>query len=155
MLFILEQWAKIQRKVQFTKKKYSTDSEFLSKDQINMESESELVFISDVEFANTVQELKILKRFHGQQVTNKFEIVSKEVLGSKYEHAYLDFEKCDPVERRNLRNNYVRIEKTFQKNSRRGNDLSFGLDGSNTFISSEMYPTMVVSPPPPPRPGPR
>ena len=121
-----------------------------------METESELVFISDVEFANTVQTLGILKTFHGgKQVQNKFEIVSKAVMKSKYEHAYLDFENCDPSERKTLRNNYQRIEKSFQRNSRNRNDLSFGLDANRPFISSEMYPTMVVSPPLPPRPGTR
>ena len=120
-----------------------------------METESELVFISDVEFANTVQTLGILKTFHGgKQVQNKFEIVSKEVFRTKYDHAYLDFENCSSVERKNLRNAYARIEKKFEANIRRGNDLSFGLDASQPFISSEMYPTLVVSPPQPP-PGPR
>ena len=120
-----------------------------------METESESVFISDVEFANTVQTLGILKTFIGKQIPNKSQVVSKEVFRTKYDHAYLDFENCDPVEKTRLRNNYIRIDKTFQKNSRRGNDLSVGLDISRPFISSEMYPTMVVSPPLPPRPGTR
>ena len=112
-----------------------------------MEFEQELVFISDSEFANIVQKLKVLKKFSGKKVQNKYQLVTKEVFEHKYDDAYLDFEKCSSLEKQKLRNDYMRIEKALQRNSRHGKDLSFGLDGSRPFISSEFYPTLVVSPP--------
>ena len=61
--------------------------------------ESEMVFISDVEFANIVQELNLLKQFRGKKIPNQFEIVTREVVASKHENVQLDFKNCSAKER--------------------------------------------------------
>ena len=111
-----------------------------------MESESELIFISEVEFCNLVEELHLLKQFSGTQVQNKYQIVSQAVIEDKYDYVYLDFDICKPEEKIKLMNEYKRIERIFQRNQRNGTNLSFGMDSNRPFLSSELYPTLVVSP---------
>ena len=109
----------------------------------------ESVYISDVEFANIIETLDLLKQFRGKRVENKFEIVATEVLASKYDRnvTYLDFVNCSPLERKTLRNDYARIEKIIRDNSNRQRKLSFGLDADRPFLSSEKYKTLIVSSP--------
>ena len=114
-----------------------------------MDSESELVYMSDVEFANTIQKLpRLTSQFRGKTVPNKHELIITEVIGSKYDNVFLDFKNCSPKERMQLRNEYTRIEKQMTTNSKNKRDSAFGLDGSRTFISSELYPTLLVVSPP-------
>ena len=111
------------------------------------DGESESVFISQFEFASIVQELpKLLKRFKGKHIINKFEDVVTEVVGSKYtNNVHLDYVGCTSKERQKLRSAFVRIEKKIRQNSKNGKPYSFGLPGDKPFISSEAYPTLVVS----------
>ena len=114
-----------------------------------MDSESELVYMSDVEFANIIQKLpRLTSQFRGKTVPNKHELIITEVIGSKYDNVFLDFKNCSPKERMQLRNEYTRIDKQMQTNSRNKKERSFGLDGNRTFISSELYPTLLVVSPP-------
>ena len=120
------------------------------------DGDNELVYISEKEFANIVQDLGVLKRFSGNQkrpkhAANKFESVITEVIGSKYDHVHLDFLGCSEVERNRLRSSFTRIEKKMRTNSKAGKKLSDGLPGDKCFISSEQYKTLIVSPP---HPGP-
>ena len=108
---------------------------------------AECIYISEVEFLNLVEDLHVLTQFRGKQVVNKYQIVSQAVIEDKYDDTYLDFDNCLPEEKQKLRNDYMRIEKIFQRNQRNGDNLSFGLDENRPFITSELYPTLVVSPP--------
>ena len=60
------------------------------------ENESELVYISQFEFASIVEKLKLMSQFkhNGTAVVNKFETVITEVVGSKYDNVLLDFKNC-------------------------------------------------------------
>ena len=117
------------------------------------ETESESLYFSYVEFANIVEELKMLKKFRGRNITNQFETVIRAVVASKYDdNITLDFEKCSPKERKSLRTEYDRVKTKMRTNSNRGRKLSFGLDEkTKPFMSSEMYPTIIVSAPQPPK----
>ena len=112
--------------------------------------ENEIVFISYAEFANTMQDKELLKNFRGKKIVNKFEIISREVVALKYDVS-LDFENCSKEERKQLRNDYDRLEKKIQQNRNNSRKWSFGLDEDKPFISSEMYPTLIVSTPVPTR----
>ena len=117
-------------------------------------AEIESLYISYVEFANIVEDRKSLKDFRGRSITNQFEIVIREVVGSKYDsNITLNFETCCPKERKRLRTEYDRLKKKMRNNSNRGRKLSFELDGTRPFISSQLYPTLIVSTPhqPPPQ----
>ena len=113
--------------------------------------ESEMLLISDVEFANIAQSLpKLFSRNRGKKIVNEFEHVIREVVGSKHDESIsLDFEKCLPKERNTLRNEYARIKKQIKTNIKLSKKWSTGLDANNTFISSEKYKTLVVSVPHP------
>ena len=122
----------------------------------NNDEENELVYISEKEFANIVDDRGLLKSFSGNQqrpkhTVNKFETVITEVVGSKYDNVHLDFIGCLEVERNRLRSAFTRIEKKMRTNSKAGKNLSDGLPGDKPFISSDQYKTLVVSTP---RPGP-
>ena len=112
--------------------------------------ENEIVFISYAEFANTMQDKELLKNFRGKKIVNKFEIISREVVALKYDVS-LDFESCSKEERKQLRNDFDRLEKKIQQNRNNSRKWSFGLDEDKPFISSEMYPTLIVSTPVPTR----
>ena len=116
-----------------------------------MEPESQMLSISDVEFANIAQSLpKLFSRNRGKRIVNEFELVIREIVGSKHEDdIILDFENCLPKERKDLRNDFVRIKKEIQTNIRLKEKWSSGLDANRTFISSEKYKTLVVSVPRP------
>ena len=108
--------------------------------------ETELIYMSDVEFVNTLKSLPktLTSQFRGKTVPNKHEIIVKEVIGSKYDNVFMNFKNCEPRERMQLRNEYTRIEKQMTTNSKNKRDSAFGLDGNRTFISSELYPTLLV-----------
>ena len=57
--------------------------------------ESEMLLISDVEFANIAQSLpKLFSRNRGKKIVNEFEHVIREVVGSKHEdNIFMAFEK--------------------------------------------------------------
>ena len=107
--------------------------------------ESEIVYISDAEFANSLQVLPDLASFRGKTIVNKYQILAKAVIASKYEDTELDFENCSAEEKQKLRNDYNRIEKKIRTNSKNKKPFSFGLDGNRPFMSSELYPTLIVS----------
>ena len=116
--------------------------------------ETEIVYISDVEFANIAQDLpKTFSQNRGKQVVNEFQKTIKEVVGSKYgpDAVFLDFENCLPKEKQTLRNEYARIKKEIRKNIKKSKNWSDGLDATRIFISSEKYKTLVVSVPRPPK----
>ena len=57
------------------------------------DGENEIVFISQIEFSNIVEDLDVLKQFSSRLVVNKFEIVVEVVVHWKYENnVRLDFE---------------------------------------------------------------
>ena len=57
------------------------------------DGENEIVFISQIEFSNIVEDLDVLKQFSSRHVVNKFEIVVEVVVHWKYENnVSLDFE---------------------------------------------------------------
>ena len=57
------------------------------------DGENEIVFISQIEFSNIVEDLDVLKQFSSRHVVNKFEIVVEAVVHWKYENnVRLDFE---------------------------------------------------------------
>ncbi len=118
-----------------------------------MDGESEVVYISQFEFAKIVQELpNLLKRFKSKHITNKFEQIVSEVVGSKYgKNIHLDFVGCNSNERDKLRSAYVRIEMKIRANSKNGKPYSSGLSTDKPFISSDAYPTLVVSTVQPPK----
>ena len=112
--------------------------------------ETELIYMSDVEFVNILKSLPktLTSQFRGKTVPNKHEIIINEVIGSKYDNVFMNFKNCEPRERMQLRNEYTRIEKQMTTNSKNKRDSAFGLDGNRTFISSELYPTLLVVSPP-------
>ena len=111
--------------------------------------ESEMLYISDVEFANIAQTLNVFKPNRGKHVVNEFEQIIRQVVGSKHDDIFLDFENCLPKERKKLRNEYVRIKKAITPNIQHSKKWSHGLDANRPFISSELYKTLVVSVPQP------
>ena len=115
------------------------------------EEAKEEVFISQYEFAKTIEKLpNLFSQFKFKTVVNKFETVIKEVLRSKYDSVYLDFDNCSVSERNKLRSAYKRLEIKMRKNSNNKKDLSHGLPTDKAFISSDAYKTIVVCPPVPP-----
>ena len=120
----------------------------------NNDEENELVYISEKEFANIVDDRQLLKSFSGNQqrpkhTVNKFETVITEVIGSKYDNVHLDFIGCLEVERNRLRSAFTRIELKIRTNSKNKKPFSHDLDPSKPFISSELYKTIIVSSPRP------
>ena len=114
------------------------------------DGENEIVFISQIEFANIVEDLDVLKQFSGRHVVNKFEIVVEAVVRWKYENnVRLDFENCSTAEKSKLRCAYNRIEKKIRTNSKRKKNLSYELE-NKAFISSDQYKTLIISLPHPP-----
>ena len=113
------------------------------------EDESELVYISQFEFATIVDSLKILTQFKhkskspGKDVVNKFETVITEVVGSKYDNVFLDFKNCSASERNKIRSAYTRIETKMRKNVQNKKKMSHDLPSDKAFISSEEYKTLI------------
>ena len=108
------------------------------------DGENEVVFISQIEFADIVEDMDILKQFSGRHVVNKFEIVVAAVVRNKYENVRLDFENCSTAEKSKLRCAYNRIEKKIRTNSKRKKNLSYELE-NKAFISSDQYKTLIIS----------
>ena len=115
------------------------------------ENETEIVYISQAEFATRVEERPHLTaQFKSKRGTiNKFEIVIREIVESKYDESYLDFENCDILERKKLRSAYDRIIKKMRRNVQNRKSLSHDLPNDKPFICSSDYPTLVVYAPNP------
>ena len=114
------------------------------------DGENEIVFISQIEFSNIVEDLDVLKQFSSRHVVNKFEIVVEAVVHWKYENnVRLDFENWSTAEKSILRCAYNRIEKKIRTNSKRKKNLSYELE-NKAFISSDQYKTLIISLPHPP-----
>ena len=109
------------------------------------------VYISQYEFATIIEEKPaLLSQFKGKgRIINKFEIVVREAIDSKYDDIFLNFETCLESERKKLRRAYERIAEKIRRNVQTKKKPSHDIPNDKTFISSENYPTLVVYIPPP------